>query len=142
MAETGMIMNFKSDKELNIRYDVTITPTADSNPEFAGEIAKGMKKIPRAKKVLLIVVPDDDDPVDSAVTMLGFSVADLAKVLQKNKDEEGYVDVLAAASIAEGQIQAAERLRAARDKSRKGNMTDFLAAMLEAKKRREQEGGE
>ena len=144
MSRIEEVMNFKAQGDLGIRYDVTIKPTEDSNPEFAADITKGMEKIPRAKKLLMIMVPDDDDPAECAVTMLGFSVGDLAQLLLKQKDAPGCADVLAAASIAEGQIRAAERLRAAREKSRKGDLSDFLAAMVADRMRRkqEQEGGE
>ena len=118
-VRTEQVLNFRTDRDLGIRYEVTIKPTEDSNPEFVADIAKGTAEIPRAKGLLLIVVPDDSEKAVGAIS-----------------------DVLAAASIAEGQIRAAERLRAAREKSRKGDLSDFLAAMLEAKKRREQEGGE
>lgn len=141
-VRTEQVLNFRTDRDLGIRYEVTIRPTQDSNPEFAADIAKGTAEIPRAKGLLLIVVPDDSEKAVGAISMLGMSVGDLAKLLVEHKDLEGYADVLAAASIAEGQIRAAERLRAARERSRKGDLSDFLAAMLEAKKRREQEGGE
>lgn len=76
--------------------------------------------------------------------MLGMSVGDLAKLLVEHRDQEGYADVLAAALIADGKIRAGERLRAAREKSRKGDLSDFLAAMVADRMRRkqEQEGGE
>lgn len=141
-VRTEQVLNFRTDRDLGIRYEVTIKPTEDSNPEFVADIAKGTAEIPRAKGLLLIVVPDDSEKAVGAISMLGMSTGDLAKLLVEHKDLEGYADVLAAASIAEGQIRAAERLRAAREKSRKGDLSDFLAAMLEAKKRREQEGGE
>lgn len=144
MSRIEEVMNFKAQGDLWIRYDVTIKPTEDSNPEFTADIVKGMEKIPRAKKLLMIMVPDDDDPAECAVTMLGFSVGDLAQLLLKHNDAPGYADVLAAASIADGQIRAAERLRAAKEKSRKGDLSDFLAAMVADRMRRkqEQEGGE
>ena len=136
--------NFKADRDLGIRYEVTIKPTEDSNPEFAADIAKGTAKIPRAKALLLMVVADDSEEAVGAISLLGMSVGKLAELLVEHKDQEGYADVLAAASIAEGQIRAAERLRAAKEKSRKGDLSDFLAAMVADRMRRkqEQEGGE
>lgn len=136
-TRTEQVLNFKADSDLGIRYDVTIKPTEDSNPEFAGDIAKGVEKIPRAKKLLLMVVADDSEEAVGAMSMLGMSIADLAKLLVENKDREGYADVLAAASIAEGHIRAAERMRAVREKSRKGDLSDFLAAMAADMMRRE-----
>lgn len=136
-TRTEQVLNFKADSDLGIRYDVTIKPTEDSNPEFAGDIAKGVEKIPRAKKLLLMVVADDSEEAVGAMSMLGMSIADLAKLLVENKDRKGYADVLAAASIAEGHIRAAERMRAVREKSRKGDLSDFLAAMAADMMRRE-----
>ena len=143
-TRTEQVFNFKVDRDLGIRYEVTIKPTEDSNPEFAADIAKGMAEIPRAKKLLLMVVQDDSEEAVGCISMLGMSIGELAKLLMEHKDQEGYADVLAAASIAEGQIRAAERLRAAREKSRKGDLSDFLAAMVADRMRRkqEQEGGE
>jgi hypothetical protein len=138
-TRTEQVLNFKADSDLGIRYDVTIKPTEDSNPEFAGDIAKGVEEIPRAKKLLLMVVADDSEEAVGAISMLGMSIADLAKLLVENKDREGYADVLAAASIAEGEIRAAERMRAVREKSRKGDLSDFLAAMAADMMRRKQE---
>lgn len=140
-TRTEQVLNFRTDRDLGIRYEVTIKPTEDSNPEFAADIAKGMEKIPRAKGLLLMVVPDDSEKAVGAISMLGMSTGDLAKLLVEHKDLEGYADVLAAASIAEGQIRAAERLRAAREKSLKGNLSDFLAEMVVDRMRRKQEQG-
>lgn len=144
MARVEDVMNFTAQSDLGIRFDVTIKPTEDSNPEFAADIAKGMEKIPRAKGLLMIMVPDDGDPAEGVVTMLGLSVGDLARLLLKHKDMQGFADVLAAALIAEGQIRAEERVRAAREKSRKGDLSDFLAAMVAygTRLKQEQEGGE
>lgn len=143
-VRTEQVLNFRTDRDLGIRYEVTIRPTQDSNPEFAADIAKGTAEIPRAKGLLLIVVPDDSEKAVGAISMLGMSTGDLAKLLVEHKDLEGYADVLAAASIAEGHIRAMELTRAAREKSRKGDLSDFLAAMVADRMRRkqEQEGGE
>ena len=143
-TRTEKVLNFKTDRDLGIRYEVTIKPTEDSNPEFTADIAKGMEKIPRAKGLLLMVVADDSEEATAGISMLGMSVGDLAKLLVEHKDLEGYADVLAAAAIAEGQIRAAERLRAAREKRLKGDLSDFLAEMVVDRMRRkqEQEGGE
>ena len=143
-TRTEQAFNFKADRDLGIRYEVTIKPTEDSNPEFAADIAKGCEKMPRAKGLLLIVVPDDSEEAVGAVSMLGMSVGDLAKLLVEHKDQEGYADVLAAAAIAEGHIRSMELMRAAMEKSRKDDLRDFLAAMVADRMRRkqEQEGGE
>ena len=143
-TRTEQVLNFRTDRDLGIRYEVTIKPTQDSNPEFAADIAKGTAEIPRAKGLLLIVVPDDSEKAVGAISMLGMSTGDLAKLLVEHRDQEGYADVLAAALIADGKIRAGERLRAAREKSRKGDLSDFLAAMVADRMRRkqEQEGGE
>lgn len=144
MARIEDVMNFTAQSDLGIRYDVTIKPTEDSNPEFAADIAKSMEKIPRAKGLLMIMVPDDDDQGECDVITLGLSVNILAQLLLKHKDASGIANVLAAASIAEGQIRAAERLRAAMEESRKRELSDFLAAMASrvTQRKQEQEGGE
>ena len=136
--------NFKTAGDSGIRYDVTIKPTEGGNPEYAVDLKNGLEKLPRVKKLMRIMVPDDDDPAEMAVMMLGMSVNELSELLWKHKEEEGVVDLLSAAAIAEGHIRAMELTRAAMEKSRKGDLSDFLAAMVadRMRQKQEQEGGE
>ena len=136
--------NFRTTSDIGIRYDVTIKPTDGGNPEYAVDLKNGLEKLPRVKKLMMIMVPDDDEPAELGVMMLGMSVNELSELLWKHKEEEGVVDLLAAAAIADGHIRAMELTRAAKEKSRKGDLSDVLAAMVADRMRRkqEQEGGE
>lgn len=136
--------DFRTASDIGIRYDVTIKPTEGGNPEYAVDLKNGLEKLPRVKKLMMIMVPDDDDPAELGVMMLGMSVNELSELLWKHKEEEGIVDVLAAAAIAEGHIRAMELTRAAKEKSLKGDLSNFLAEMVvdRMQRKQEQEGGE
>ena len=135
-----MEMDLSFEEERKLDLEITIRPTADSDPELAGELEKSFKDPIRCHKMAMITDGNGEENCILGVNILGYSIETLGNELYKHFRDRGVSRLLAAAAIAEGKIRARRYLGEADEEQRKNKIAEALAKALSL--REEEDHGE